>query len=170
LITLLSEKNFNVWFSKSLPEEFREHYVNPYGDLIGLYHIFLDFIDNKIPLKYIYSLNIDQLAKIEEISKKICDNKAIIATVKCVTQIEPRYKVRGDMFKNIVACLKQVYGQQVLSVKSLDMDRIKKSGKGLYDFGSTKEVIYLSKIVQTTFGKKPFILYNNFLNAELIRN
>ncbi len=164
LISILSTR-YNDWFTAPLPEEFRKHYVNPYGDLIGLYHLYLDFVEEKIPDQYLEYLNLNLFKKLDEIGDKLCDNPTV-ETYVC-TQVKPKYKVREDMFKNIVAALKQVYEQQTIATDDLDMKMIKRGGSSFYNF-KTKKVIYLSKINLTTFGENKRSIYGNFLNAELI--
>ena len=163
--------NYREWFKVlPLPEDFRKHFVNPYGDLVGLYYIYLNWKEDMIPKKYIEYLNLSMFKRIDVESARHLSSPTVTKSSVCILEVAPKFKVRLDMWKNIMAVLTQIYGDQTLARKNLPMDRINKSGNHFYDFKSSEKVIYLNKITSSTFGKTSSVSYDNFLNAELIKS
>jgi HrpA-like RNA helicase len=166
IVTLLNVKS-NEWFSRALPEEFRSRYENPYGDIIGLYHLYLDFVEEEIPQEYLGYLNMPLFRGIEKATDKLCDSP-VVSTYLCTNDIiYPKYRVSKDMYKNIINAIKQVYSNQTIDKSELDLENLKERSQNFFNFRS-KRIIYLSKITLTTFQENPHPIWSNFINSEII--
>lgn len=113
------------WYTnhrKFMNSRWSQYYHNPYGDLAGLYHIYLDWMDKKLPEEMIRHLNLDYFKMISETSDELISNPAISQTGACVL-VDPKYKIRSDMFINVSNAFKQVYQadpKNILNVKEID--------------------------------------------------
>lgn len=144
-----------------IPEKYKEQYKNEYGDIIGLYHIYLDYKDEKLPKEFVEQyMNVNNFNMIQERSERI--QQGLSKHKLCGNDmVEPKYKVRSDMYLNIVSAVKQVYeNKREIMTKELNKDRMKNN---FLEMENLERVIYLSDIVKKIFGKNPKHLYDNFI-------
>ena len=166
LISILEIKsNLGGWFVSALPDEFKEKYMNEYGDLFGIYQIYIDWKSDKIPREFLEYLNLTNFRSIKDKSQMLSGNSTVSMGVICEDAVKPKFKPsEKDMFLNIARVFRQTLPENLVLVKSLELDRFKM--KYLNNFISLKdeeEVLALSTLTQKVFGKESRAIYDNFL-------
>jgi len=146
-----------------IPEKYLKKYSNEYGDIIGLYHIYLDYKDGKLPKAFLKeNLNLINFDKVQENSERIQQDIAKLEL--CGSLVEPKYKLSNDMYLNFVLAVKQVYGKKhEIMTKELDMNRYRNN---FLEIKKLERVIYLSNIIKKIFGKNPTPLFDNFISVK----
>lgn len=152
------------WFQKRLPDEFVDHYVNPFGDLFGIYHIYLDLEDNQLPDEYMEFINLEEFKNLKKESDKLGDHAYLTKSYICINTIENKYEIQDDIYNNIVSAIKQVYTDNVIDKSILDVARIMKKRVSFYDlWGENKKVIYLNHIIISSFGENENSIHSNYV-------
>jgi len=139
---------------EGLPEEFKAKYMNKYGDLMGLYHVYLDYQGRKLPRKYHEFLNIEKMKELYEASNDLLLNP-ITDNMICYDDRKAKYKViEDDIYRNYVNAFRQGYAENVIDGSELkfnpryDVTMI----EGGVD--PNKKYFYLEKSIRTQFGKE----------------
>lgn len=167
LIAILEIKPIHSdWFKVArgdrIPPEFKNKYVNDYGDIIGLYQIYLDYKSGMIPEKYKQYLNLTLFNQVKEESEALSISP--VTGGWCPTLVEPKYEVKKNTYANMVSALKQSYDAQKITVGEIDMSRGMETN--LLDItkdSKKSDIIYLTSIVNMIFGKPKDRSYNNFV-------
>lgn len=161
LISILTlGTNLSPWFTvKEIPAEFKNQYLNEYGDLIGLYHIYLDYQDKKLPRDYVDMLNTRLFDEIEKVSENL-QGGAVAKSFYCTDAIPPERKIRKDIYLNVISAFRQAMPENVINISKLDLSRYRNN---LIDLKKEKEVLALSKVTLGSFGQTSFEVYDNFL-------
>lgn len=157
---LVIKSNIKAWFTvRELPENFKEKYMNKYGDIIGLYHIYLDYKEKNLPKDYVDMLDLRLFDKIQDMSDSLLDN-SVAGSLFCTDAIQPKKKIGKDMYQNMVNAFNQALSDQIIPVTKLDMRR---TGFSFIDLEKEKEVLALSRVILRSFGEKPIYAYDNFV-------
>tara|TARA_R100001163_G_C5065168_1_gene203003 strand:+ start:693 stop:2936 length:2244 start_codon:yes stop_codon:yes gene_type:complete len=169
ITTILELKpDLNSWLKMGkdgLPEEFINKYKNDYGDIFGLYQIYLDYKSDNIPETFKEYLNIALFNQIQERSETMSVGAATGGY--CPDLIKPRYSVKKNAYANLVQAIRQTYEKYYTLEKS--EIKLRNDRSNLLDFKSIKKttpLIYLSHIDNLTFGSNPNRSYNNFVNYK----
>ena len=168
-VTILEIKSsYSQWFKvgrEGLPKEFYLKYTNEYGDIIGLYQIYMDYKSGALPEQYKQYLNLTFFDMIKERSDRLSLSGA--TSGYCPGIIKPKYSVKQNTFKNLVSAFRQSYEKtSMINVKDLDLDRFKTNLLDLKKLPKSSEIIFLSSIVNLIFGREPKRVYNNFIKPK----
>lgn len=146
-----------------LPKKYWEQYVNKYGDIMGLYHIYLDYKDEKLPKEFVEEyMNVNNFKLVEDKSAMIIQD--IRRLYVCSGKIETKYKMHGDMYMNLVSAINQVYGKSNI-IKTKELNMKKYENNFLEEMNKLEEMMYLSKITKKIFGGNAKQLYDNFVSV-----
>jgi HrpA-like RNA helicase len=169
LVTILEIKSsYSQWFKvgrEGLPKEFQSKYTNEFGDIIGLYQIYMDYKSGNIPEQYKQYLNLVLFDMIKERSDALSISGA--TSGYCPGLIKPRYSVKQNTYHNLVSAFRQSFEKtSTIKIKDLDLSRFKTNLLDLKKLPNSSEIIFLSSIVNLIFGQDPSRIYNNFIKPK----
>lgn len=171
LIAMIEVKpNLGGWLSvprgEEMEKEFRDRYENKYGDLMALYHIYLDWKTEKIPETYLRYLNLSSFERVADMSQMLTNNPTVSVGAICENLIKPKYRVsQRDIYMNVTRALSQAMPENIIRTKILDLEKFgNRYQNNFVDLGKYKEVLALSIMEQKVFGGSSKIMYDNFLN------
>ena len=160
IVILTLGSNLGPWFKvRKIPDEFKDKYINKYGDIIGLYHIYLDYRDKKLPEEYERLLETRLFKEIDEKSTELQES-AVATSGLCINAVEPKKQIRENMYLNLVSAFLQSMPENVIKVKDLDLKRYPNT---MIDLAKEKEVLALSRVTLSSFGTSTAQAYDNFL-------
>jgi HrpA-like RNA helicase len=166
LIAILEIKPIHSeWFKapkEGLPKEFKDKYMNDYGDIIGLYQIYLDYKSGLLPEKYKQYLNLTLFNQVKDKSEGLSDSP--VTGGWCPLLIKPKYAIKQNTYLNLVSAIRQSYeATSTITVSELDTNRMQTNLLDLTKEPKKLEIIYLTSIVNLIFGEKKDRTFNNFV-------
>ena len=139
---------------EGLPEEFKQKYLNKYGDLIGLYHVYLDYQARKLPRKYHEFVDIEKFKELYEASNQLLLSP-IVENMICLDSQKPKFKVdEDDLYRNYVSVLHQAFEENVVEGEEIKLNP--RYDVSLIEGGieSKRKYFFLEKSIRTQFGKE----------------
>jgi len=152
---------FKVPKKDGLPKEFKDKYMNDYGDIIGLYQIYLDYKSGLLPEKYQQYLNLVFFNQIKDESATLSESS--VTGGWCPMLIQPKYQIKQNTYANLISAIKQSYEKSKVKVGELDLNFMQTNLLDVTKDAKNTEVIYLSSIVNLVFGQPKNRTYNNFV-------
>jgi hypothetical protein len=150
----MSVKEYLNIGKEGLPEEFKAKYMNKYGDLFGLYHIYLDYQKKKLPKIYKEYIKEDKFKELAEASKSLLYN-TITTNPLCTETQKHKYKLGGeDNYDNYLSAFRQTYNQNEVLGKDLNFNPQRDITFIEGGIRSDKKYFYLDKSIFMQFGKE----------------
>ena len=139
---------------QGLPEEFTSKYLNKYGDLFGLYHIYLDYQKKTLPKKYEEFIKEDKFKELYDASKSLT-NTVITTNPLCTETQKAKYKLGDEeTYDNYLAAFRQTFNQNEVLGKELNFNPQRDITFIEGGIQPDQKYFYLGKSIFMQFGKE----------------